>query len=319
MGGGISGIACAGALSARGFDVEVRDRGRVIGGRMASKRLRGTGTDLDGRVVDYGASYFTTRDLGFVAVVESLMAAGIVEEWTDGFHVSEPQGMAGMRVGPMRYRAPRGLRSMVEALADRLEGVTIRRETTVESIRSRASNVVVDGDEFDVVAVCMPGPQAARILTGTNAPAELTSLTWEPVIAVTMVFDERTWGEIDGVFVNDDPAITWIADDGRRRGDNAPVLVAHVHPVLSARHLDDPASVIPAAIASTNRALGLTEPPAWVEAHRWTLAKPMTAYVEPYVLLAGSRVGFAGDGFAGGPRIEAAWISGNSLGGALFG
>ena len=56
VGGGISGIACASALSEAGLDVAVRDRGRVLGGRMMSRTLRDTGTRFDGRVVDIGAS-----------------------------------------------------------------------------------------------------------------------------------------------------------------------------------------------------------------------------------------------------------------------
>lgn len=287
---------------------------------MASRRLRSTGTSFDDHLVDYGASYFTARDPGFVDVVSRLIDEGVVAEWTDGFHVSEPQGMAGMRVGPMRYRAPRGLRSVVDALASSLHGVRIDTESTVESVElSDDGRMLVDGEHFDAVAICTPGPQAARILRGIDVPAALTELTWEPVIAVTMVFERRSWGDIDGVFVNDDPAVTWVADDGRRRGDDAPVLVAHVHPVLSARHLDDPSHVIPAAVAATARAMGLSEAPVWVEAHRWTFAKPMTAHEVPHLLVGKGHLGFAGDGFAGGPRVETAWISGNSLGESLVG
>jgi hypothetical protein len=122
---------------------------------------------------------------------------------------------------------------------------------------------------------------------------------------------------MDGVFVNDDPVLTWIADDGRRRGDDAPVLVAHVNPVLSARHLDDPASVLAQAVAAVRRVLGVAANPDWVDAHRWTYAKPLVAREESYWIDRRAMLGVAGDAWAGGPRVEAAWLSGHRLGQAL--
>lgn len=286
---------------------------------MASKRLRDTGTHLDGRVVDYGASYFTARDPAFVRLVDRMMAEGVVEPWTDSFHVAGSEGITGIRIGPMRYRAPRGLRTVIELLAGTVQedGVVIRTECDVTDVAASGDAVIVDGDEFDVVGICMPGPQAARLVSASMAPEHLHSLTWEPVIAVTLVYAERTWMDFDGVFVNDDPVLTWIADDGRRRGDDAPVLVAHVHPVLSARHLADPTEVIAVAVASVRRILGLADLPAWADAHRWTFAKPLSAHEVDHVVVADGRVGFGGDAFAGGPRVETAWISGRSLGVSL--
>ena len=97
----------------------------------------------------------------------------------------------------------------------------------------------------------------------------------------------------------------------------APVLVAHVHPLLSARHLDDPASVAPMAVAALQRVLGIDAYPDWVDCHRWTYAKPMSASEDPYWLHDQANLGLAGDAWSGGPRVEAAWLSGHRLGLAL--
>lgn len=301
IGGGISGVACANAVAAAGVEVRLRDRGRRLGGRMASRVLRDTGTVHDGRVVDIGASYFTARDPRFVTAVETWVAAGTVREWTDAFHVAGPDGISGVRGGPMRYAAPRGLRSVVEDMVD--PRVVVTSGDDVDSVP----------DDAQAVALCMPMPQARRLHAGLPD----STVTWEPVIAVTCVFDERSWLDVDGVFVNDDPVLTWIADDGRRRGDDAPVLVAHVHPVLSAGHLQEPSAVIPQAVAAVRRVLDLDDLPVWVDAHRWTYAKPLTGHEEPYWLSEDGRVGVAGDLWAGGPRVEAAWLSGTALGEAL--
>jgi len=311
IGGGISGVACANALAAAGSDVRLRDRGRTLAGRMSSRILRDTGTSFDGRPVDIGASYFTARDENFIAVVDELVARGVVRPWTDTFHVAGPTGIEGVRTGPVRYAAPMGLRSVVEAMVDEQVSVSVSDDITEVTVTQGA--VRVDDAPTDAVALCMPQPQAERLYSLVPASA----LTWEPVIAVTCVFDEREWMELDGVFVNDDPVITWIADDGRRRGDDAPVLVAHVHPVLSAAHLQDPSSVIPFALAAVRRVLGIAGLPIWVDAHRWTFAKPMSALPDPYWMSEEAPIGLAGDAWADGPRVEAAWLSGHALGGAL--
>ncbi|HEV8025073.1 MAG TPA: NAD(P)-binding protein [Candidatus Nanopelagicales bacterium] len=313
VGAGLSGVTAAVTAQQAGANVQVVDRGRAIGGRMASRRLRDTGTAFDGRVVDYGASYFTVSDPDFRLVVEELIAAGIVRPWTDTFHVHTEGIMAGVKTGPMRYAAPAGLRSVVEHLSQSLS--TIVTETHIERIDITDAGVRADHREAQRVALCMPQPQAERIVDSGMLPD--VNLTWEPVIAVTLVFEEQQWLDIDGVFVNDDPVITWIADDGKRRGDDAPVLVAHVNPVFAAGHLEDPSGVLPNVIAAVRRVLGIDELPAWTWAHRWSLARPIAGNDEPYWLHPELPLGLAGDAWAGGPRVEAAWLSGRALGGAL--
>ena len=321
VGGGIAGIACARELNSAGIQVRLLDRGRALGGRMASRTMRDTGTGLDGRVVDIGASYFTVQDPDFAALVESLIDQGVVRRWTDAFHVHDEGTLIGVKAGPMRYAAPRGLRSVVEHLAAELTDTQMHHAAVVESIAAEAGRVRIemqdDAPRFaDRVGACMPPPQATRLLDASvRAPLEdeLHALTWEPVIAVTMAFAERAW-DVDGVFVNDDPVLTWIADDGSRRGDGAPVLVAHVHPVLASRHLADPAEVMPAAVAATRRVIGIEAMPDWVDVQRWTFARPIGAHAAPFARHPELALGLAGDAWHGGPRIEAAWASGRALG-----
>lgn len=307
VGGGISGIACARALADRGVDVEVRDRAARLGGRMASRPLRDTGTAWDGHVVDIGASYLTVSDPDFAEFVAGL--GPVLRPWTSGFHVAGPDGILGVSGGPVRYAAPAGLRTVVEAAA---EGLTIRHSTTVRTVEWRESPTI-DDESVDAVALCLPLPQAARLA----AALPPSPITWEPVIAVVAVFAERCWPELDGVFVNDDDVLTWIADDGARRGDDAPVLVAHVHPLLSARHLHEPAAVIPPAVAALRRVLALSDLPDWCEVKRWSFARPLATERGDFHLDPRCAVGVAGDAFAGGPKVEAAWLSGHRLGHAL--
>lgn len=316
VGAGISGIACATAMAEAGVIPLVVDRGRAVGGRMASRTLRDTGTAFDGRVVDIGASYFTVSNPEFRAVVDDWVTRGLARPWTDSFHVASSDGVDAVRTGPVRYAANGGLRSLIADSASKLPEVWPSIDVT--SITADGASLIVDGERRSAVALCMPNAQAHRLIDAslmTSAlEASMTGITYEPVIAVTAVFDMQCWEDFDGMFVNDDPVITWIANDGSRRGDDAPVLVAHVNPVLSVRHLEDPASVLPIVLATLRRVLSLTDQPVWVDAHRWTFAKPMTAHQEPFHLEESRLLGLAGDAWADGPKVETAWLSGHLLG-----
>ena len=323
VGGGIAGIACAGALAEAGLAVTVLDRGHRIGGRLATQTLRGTGTPWDGRVVDVGASYLTVDDEGFRGVVDDWVEREVARPWTNVFHVADPEGIIGVKAGPMRYAAPRGMRSLVEDLAEALPGdvVEMRHPVDVHSVTPSERGVEVDGEEYAAVAICAPDPQASRLLVGDDPASRAARETvaaapvWEPVLALTAVYDDHCWAPMDGAFVNDDPVLTWIADDGRRRGDDAPVLVAHADPVLAAGHLAEPLTAAPHLLAALQRVLRTTGDPAWFTVKRWTYARPLTSRPETHHWAGG--IGLAGDAWAGGPRTQSAWVSGRALGAAM--
>jgi predicted NAD/FAD-dependent oxidoreductase len=304
VGAGIAGVACARELSAAGVDHRLLDRGRRLGGRMAVRTL-------EGRPIDLGASYFTARDPAFVAVVDDWVGRGLARRWTDTFHLGSPDGLLGTSTGPVRYAARRGLRSLVEDLATGLVP-----EYPVEVLDVDAGPLV-DGAPASAVVLAMPDPQAADLL-GTALPAERAAADrqWEPVLALVARWPERCWPEVDGVFVQDSAVLGFIADDGSRRGDGAPVLVAHSDPVLAAGHLDDPGTAAPAMLAELRAVLGITREPSSLELKRWGAARPLDQRPDPFHL-GPAMVGLAGDGWHGRPRIEGAFLSGRALGAEL--
>ena len=239
-------------------------------------------TAVGRHVVDTGASYFTVRDEGFSAVVDDWRERGLVRSWTDTFHLSDGERLVGTKVGPVRWAGTAGLRSLVEDLAQGLAVDNPRDVTEVE---------LLDGPPWD----------------------------WRPVLSVYAAWTSRCWPDIDGVFVEGSAVVDWVADDGRRRGDGAPVLVAHTTPVFAASRLDDPASAVPHVLADVSRALGVDlEEPEWARAHRWSLASPTRHRPAPaFALTEDGTVGVCGDAWGDRSRIEAAWLSGHRLGGEL--
>ena len=172
IGGGISGIACATALADAGLTVDVLDRGHRLGGRLATQTLRDTGTAYDGRVVDVGASYFTVDDARFGSVVGDWIDRGIVRPWTDTFHIADGSGLLGTKSGPVRYAAPRGLRSLVEDLASVLPSdlVEIRHPLDVTGVTIDDTAVHVADRDYRAIALCGPDPQMDALVPVEHAP-----------------------------------------------------------------------------------------------------------------------------------------------------
>lgn len=292
VGAGIAGVACARELAAAGVPVRVLERGRTVGGRLASTRLAG-------RVVDVGAAYFTARDPEFSAVVRRWLDAGLAREWTTSLAVLHSD--RDRTEGPVRYAAPGGLRSLVTDLA---AGLDVRLEHEVVHV---GPGPTVDGERVDAVVLAMPDPQSARLLEHPPAAPD-----WTPVIAVAAGWPQRLWRELPAAFVNDHPVLTLIADDGDRRGDGAPVLVAHTTADVAREHDADPGGAVPPVLDALRELLGLDAPPDWTHAHRWRYASPGQEREEPFHL-GGDGIAFAGDGW-GKPRVETAWRSGTLLG-----
>ena len=294
VGAGLAGAACAAALQTAGVAVRVLERGRTPGGRLASP-------EIHGRRVDLGAAYFTVGDTAFREVVDGWAEIGLVRPWTKTFEVISPEEHR-TSTGPTRWAAEGGLRTLVRQVLADVDVVT-GIEVTPDHLAGLPSAVRV--------VLAMPDPQATRLAVVPDPVAS------HPTLAVVCGFAERSWSLVDAAIVNGHPDIEFVADDGTRRGDGAPVLVVHTTAARARRHLDDPDSVAEPIVAALGDLMG-TPTPVWTHVHRWTFAKPAGQHPAAFghgVTAAGRAVGLAGDQWCpdGRPRVESAWLSGHLL------
>ncbi|MEV4508384.1 FAD-dependent oxidoreductase [Dactylosporangium sp. NPDC049525] len=288
IGAGVAGLACAGALHDAGVPVRVLERSAAPGGRLG-------GDVLDGRPVDLGAAYFTVSDPGFEAVVSRWQDAGLVHPWVGDFQVYGESPHPAGAGAPVRWAASGGLASLAVELA---EGLDVTCGVAVKDL------TVLDG----TVVLAMPAPQAASVFP---AAADLAAAQdWQPSLAVALRYRRRCWKPLTGAFVNDHPVLTTLCDDGSRRGDGAPVLVAHTTPRFA---IESAAADVEAAVREL---LDLPEAAVTVAARRWPAARPTQPSDSTFAQVEG--VYLAGDGF-GRPRVEAAWLSGRAVAAAIVG
>ena len=312
VGAGLSGLVAARELAAAGHDVIVLDKGRGVGGRLATRRI-GTAR------LDHGAQFFTVRSDAFVEMARPWIAADIVFEWCRGF---SPVGD-----GYPRYAVRDGMSALAKHLA---AGIDVRCNTLVFMVRRTTTgwDVVLDDGNIittdDLVVTC-PLPQAFSLLV--DAQIELPEALWrteyDRTIALLAVLDRASAVPLPGgvQHVAGDgaqPGYTFIGDNQAKGISATAALTMHTDPAWSDANWDGDADTVHATLREAAA--------PWLgdatiidsQVKRWRFATPRTIWPEPcWRDPAGATLVVAGDAFAG-PRVEGAALSGLAAAQALL-
>ncbi len=300
VGAGMSGLTAAVALHERGWDVLLLDKGRGVGGRMATRRFAGS-------YFDHGAQFFTVRDSRFREAVARWEFHNVVMPWfTDGLHV--------------RYRGIAGMTSLTKHLAKSLD---VRSETKVQSVKSgnRGWCVVTEtGERFhaDALLLTAPAPQSAAILADCagQLPAEtfntLRRIDFDPCFALLATLEGASCIPAPGYLRIDKGPIEWIADNTQKGISTGPAaLTIHARADFSRQHLESPQDEVAALMLEAARLLLGVNVSAW-QLHRWRYSKPLGEPRPPFLFTSKpAPLAIAGDAF-GESRIEGAFLSGLS-------
>jgi renalase len=320
VGAGMAGLVCAADLAGHGHTVVVVDKGRGVGGRMATRRLGAA-------VADHGAQYFTARSPEFSAMVDGWVRAGVVTPWfTDGSDV-----------------AWRGAPSMTAVAKHLAAGRDVRLGWTVTAVAAvcdgTAGHWQVRADTGDgpalvdaaAVVVTAPVPQAQALLAAGGvvatgeAATRLAAVDYEPCIAVLVVPAADRPGDAvvpaPGWRRGDGGPVAWVADNHAKGVSPVPSFTVHVGAAASAALLDADDAAVLEAIAADPVAAGLAlgSPDTQLQVVRWRYARVSRPDAGGPVVVATAASGpvvVAGDAFAG-PRVEAAALSGLAASGLI--
>jgi predicted NAD/FAD-dependent oxidoreductase len=282
-----------------------------VGGRGATR-----GRDLGG--FDHGAQRFSARSARFADLVRGWAAAGRVVS-TRG-----PSGDETWWLPTTSTNAP------PTWLA---EGLEIHTSTRVQSLarRDRAWWLELEGSEprgpYDVVVLTAPSPQSIALLAPHGVLSDaLEPITYDPCWALTLVCDASSASALsDEIFSEDDaePSIALIAREGQKPGrvPDGPLvrLVLHAAVAFSREHLEADADDVSRRLLLALRGRdGLADLRVrFAHAHRWRFARVSRPLGVPCLFDASRGLGVAGDGLLG-PRIEAAWTSGEAIADAIL-
>lgn len=297
IGSGMAGLACARRLADAGQASIVLDKGRGIGGRVATRR--------EGPMqFDHGAQFVNAHSAEFAAALRHLSVA----DWPDGTGRTHHVGVAGMS-------------AIAKALG---AGLDIRQKSLVTRLHHDGDGWVLDLENGSLratrVVVTVPAPQLAGLL-GADHPlvAEVAPVRLAPCLTLMAAV------EAPAPFItlkNPDDPLSWIALDsskpGRPQGCGA-LWVAQANEAFSVAHLEKSLEDITAVMLPLLcERLGIT-PDRVIHAasHRWRYARVTQALGQRFLCSADGTLYLGGD-WCIGPRVEAAWTSGTAIADALL-
>ena len=310
VGAGLAGLVAARELAGTGIDVCIVDKGRSVGGRLATRRIGSAR-------LDHGAQFFTVRSPAFQRRVDDWLERGVVHVWNHGFDADD---------GHPRYVGTQGMNSIAKDLASGLDVETSTMAFTVRAgVGEHRWNLVIDDAtvrEADVVILTCPIPQALALLvdSGVELDATLVRTEYDRTIGLLVTLDrpgDEPVGRSGAGSVQDpDGIFSFIGDNVAKGISDTPAMTFHADPAWSEEHWDDDERLYELLVDAATPWFGDA---VIVEAQvkKWRFATPRSVWPDPCWTTADGSIVLAGDAFAG-PRIEGAHDSGLAAAHALL-
>jgi len=299
VGAGLSGLLAARELTSHGHKVLVLDKGKGVGGRLATRRIGEA-------IFDHGAQFFTVRDPHFQHIVDGWLAAGAVRVWCHGFGAEQD--------GFPRYVGSTGMTAIAKHLAT---GLDIRTSSLVFSVlpadNGGWTTTLDTGESFESEAVILtaPIPQSFgfAFTAGVEFPEELRTIDYDRTLGLLAVLDGPPAIAAPGALQNPDDVFSFVGDNHAKGISPVHAVTFHANPVWSSEHWDTPP-------AEAEELLKLAARPylgaAMITASnfkRWRFATPQRNWPERTWSNESRTMIVSGDAFAG-PRVEGAALSG---------
>jgi renalase len=306
VGAGIAGLSAARALVDRGHTVKIFERGRVAGGRVATRVLEAIELPrgLSGEVAfDHGAQYFTVRDQRFSEVAAEWERDRVIAKWTGRIVSFDGEGWEDVDESTSRYVGTPGMSAIANALA---AGLDIELGTKIESLDLLLT-------DFDRVIVAVPADHA-RALIGDrpSLASRVAAVRMQPNWTVLAAFEERVAARFDGAFVNGS-ALGWIARNTSKPKRNWKIdcWVLQATSAWSQAHSDDrPDDAGAFLMEGFDDLIPAGLPKAFfATVHRWRHATADPPLAVGAIHDDASRITLCGD-WCAGSRIEDAYLSG---------
>ena len=239
IGTGLAGLSAAQALHAAGHAVQLFDKSRGSGGRMASKRS-------DAGSLDLGAQYFTARDRRFTEVVQQWRDRGWVAEWTPTLYNFRNGGLTPSPDEQVRWVGTPRMSAITRALLGALPVNFACRITEVFRGEQHWGLQDAEGQShgpFSHVIIATPRPRPRPCWQRPRRAA--ASVAMEPTWAVALAFERPLDTPVEGCFVQDSP-LDWLARNRTKPGRETTLdtWVLHASSAWSKQHLDLPKEAV---------------------------------------------------------------------------
>ncbi len=319
MGAGMSGLMAAQALRERGLSVGLIDRGRSVGGRLATRRVG------DGGLADHGAQFFTVRTPTLQRYVDRWLARDLVYVWGTGW--SDGSVKRALSDGHPRYVVRGGMNQLAKGLA--LDS-DIALDRLISSIRATADGWTLEDSDGNVYAgagliLTPPMPETLALLTSSGIHlhsddfASLRRIRFGPCLCGIHAVDGGADLPAPGAVQDFQSDVYWVADNRAKGISDATIITSHANAKFSRQNWDAPeADIIRALESAVQPYLKAGATITHTQLKKWRYSVPLTTHPQEYLLARGlPPLVFAGDAFGGRGRVEGAFMSGLAAGEAL--
>lgn len=312
----MAGLTAARHLVQYGHTVTLLDKGRGVGGRMATRRM--TDATPPARA-DHGIPYVTPQTPEFHQLLDQLVREGVMTQWP----LCGPDNTAAVT----GYAGTEGMNVVAKHLTD---GLTVHTGETVVRIGTRSSGWQIETQSenlyrADNLLITMPAPQALSLLrrSGLTLPDAdlnvLQQITYQPCIAVLALLNQPNPIAAPGVVIPTDETTlptgfdgwTMLIDNGQKGVSELPTVTVLLNAEDSQTDFENDLTAVGQRVLA-----GLTH---WIPAgaielvqvHRWRFSLPATQ-ADTWFLQADTSFPllFGGDGFSGAEPLLSQWPNG---------
>ncbi|GAB4541390.1 MAG: hypothetical protein Tsb0014_33240 [Pleurocapsa sp.] len=306
IGGGITGLIIANILQRKGIKVTVLDKGKDIGGRLATRRIRKEDS-VEG-IFDYGGQYFTVKNPQFQVWVNHWLKHNVVKQW---FSSAD---------GKPCYCGVNGTRGIVKYLAKNLE--VYSKTKAIEVNYDKKWSIKTEGDreyQGDMLVMTPPVPQSLSLLDSSLIPIPLEirfaleQIEYDSCIAVLALLEKPSIIPSPGGISLENNSVAWLGDNYQKGiSPQGYAVTLHASSKFSNEYWNSDDAEIAYKLITAG-ADYLDSPVIKYQVHRWRYSVPKTFYNEPCLALLELPLVMAGDAFVA-PTIEGAVISGMAAG-----
>jgi len=302
IGAGMTGLAAARELTAQGWEVTTLDKGRGVGGRMATRRIQDTRAD-------HGAQYFSVRTPEFRQLIDKLEAEGVAQAWDlEKAGIEHP-----------RYFGANGMSTIPKHLAEDLNIILKERATLIQSEGTGCRVTTEAGNSYtaDALILTIPAPQAATLLQDSKIPLNeagehaFAAIVYQPCLSLLVLLKAPSRIPEPGLVKFEEGDIATVTDNQQKGiAPEQPTVTIQASPAFSLANLEGDLQEAGQKLLDHLTDWIPTESIVEYQVHRWRYSladirspEPFAALNTPFPLLMG------GDGFGMG-NVEGAFQSG---------
>ncbi len=319
IGAGISGITAGKYLDKNGFSVKIIDKGKAIGGRLATRRIEIENKQLQ---IDYGCKYVEAHSYEFSQELVDLIKNDTIKKW----NTANQNTFLDELENNLKFIGRQSMRQIAIELS---KGLNISNNVRVKSIKHKNGEWNVKDDKnrtikAESIILTMPVPQSLELINNSKLEisdeiiSNLEKVEYARSIAGILILENKSNLKNEGGLKFEDGPISFITDNNLK-GVNSGLtaLTVEMANEFSTENWDKSDEEITELIIDASSEY-LNSKILKSQIHKWRYSTPLRSYPKKFesIDLPGSLY-FAGDAFLGA-NVESAYLSGLYSAKALY-